>query len=950
MLLKPEECVTVAGAVVRAFIAHGDRTNRAKARLKYVLDRMGRDAFLAEVEKEYGAPLRRAAGASCSRRGRWPTSTAMSACIRQKQAGPQLSRRRAAGRPHHLRADARPGRDRRALRQRHAPAHGLAEPPDLRRRRHGCRRLHRRAGTRSASASRRAPSAAAWSPAPAMPAASSPPPTPRAMRCGSPTISRCACAVDLPINIHLTGCHHSCAQHYVGDIGLLACKVERTARTASRAITSISAAARPRPPSRRWRASMRRDVAFDELPPLLEKLLGGLARPSRRPGRKLLRVLPPPRGRGPARAGGARAGPRAGGMSVRTTCPYCGVGCGVLATPDGRGGAAIAGDPEHPANRGRLCSKGAALGETLSLEDRLLHPEIDGQRVSLGDGARHRRQRLSRDHRRARARCRRLLRLGPAPDRGLLRRQQADEGLPRHRQHRHQLAAVHGLVGGRPQARLRQRHRARHLRGFRAGRSRRAGRQQSRLVPSRAVPAARSGQARAAGDEDRGDRSAPHRDLRHRRSPSRAEARQRRGAVQRPAGALQRRGAVASDFVDAHTTGLEAALAAAQAERRRSQCDLPAGRRRDAFSTGSRAPSRRSRSIQQGVNQSSAGIDKVNAHHQLPPADRPHRPAGHGAVLDHRPAQRDGRPRGRRAGQHAGRPHGFRRRPTSIGSAASGARRAWPTKPGLKAVDLFEAVGRGEIKAVWIMATNPVVSLPNADAVRDALRPASSSSSPSAIRATDTVDACRMSACRRSPGARRTAPSPIPSAASRASGRSCRAPGEARPDWWIVSQVARRLGFGEAFAWTGVGRDLPRACGPVGLRERRRARFRHRRLRRHRRRGLSRRSSPFGWGGGPLLRRRRLLPRRPARALRRDRAARSGPRARYRAAAAAQHRPRARPVAHHDAHRKVGAARRPSARADGRAASARCCGARHRRRCHRARSKAAGAMRCCARI
>jgi assimilatory nitrate reductase catalytic subunit len=48
--------------------------------------------------------------------------------------------------------------------------------------------------------------------------------------------------------------------------------------------------------------------------------------------------------------------------ATRTTCPYCGVGCGVLATPDGKGGAAIAGDPEHPANFGRLCSKGSALG------------------------------------------------------------------------------------------------------------------------------------------------------------------------------------------------------------------------------------------------------------------------------------------------------------------------------------------------------------------------------------------------------------------------------------------------------------------------------------------------------------------------------------------------------------------------------------------------------------
>src|SRR5690606_15699188 len=68
--------------------------------------------------------------------------------------------------------------------------------------------------------------------------------------------------------------------------------------------------------------------------------------------------------------------------TTRTTCPYCGVGCGVLATPQPDGSVAIAGDPEHPANFGRLCSKGAALGETLSLQGRLLHPEIRGQRAS----------------------------------------------------------------------------------------------------------------------------------------------------------------------------------------------------------------------------------------------------------------------------------------------------------------------------------------------------------------------------------------------------------------------------------------------------------------------------------------------------------------------------------------------------------------------------------------
>ena len=64
--------------------------------------------------------------------------------------------------------------------------------------------------------------------------------------------------------------------------------------------------------------------------------------------------------------------------ATRTTCPYCGVGCGVLAAPDSHGGATITGDPEHPANFGRLCSKGSALGGTLGLESRVLLPEIGG--------------------------------------------------------------------------------------------------------------------------------------------------------------------------------------------------------------------------------------------------------------------------------------------------------------------------------------------------------------------------------------------------------------------------------------------------------------------------------------------------------------------------------------------------------------------------------------------
>ena len=59
VIVAPDDAVRVCNAVVRAFIAHGDRTDRTKARLKYVLDRIGVPAFLAEVEKELGAPLLR---------------------------------------------------------------------------------------------------------------------------------------------------------------------------------------------------------------------------------------------------------------------------------------------------------------------------------------------------------------------------------------------------------------------------------------------------------------------------------------------------------------------------------------------------------------------------------------------------------------------------------------------------------------------------------------------------------------------------------------------------------------------------------------------------------------------------------------------------------------------------------------------------------------------------
>ena len=67
---------------------------------------------------------------------------------------------------------------------------------------------------------------------------------------------------------------------------------------------------------------------------------------------------------------------------IKTTCPYCGVGCGVKASISDEQIITIIGDAEHPANYGKLCVKGSALDETMGDNGRLTHPVINGEKVS----------------------------------------------------------------------------------------------------------------------------------------------------------------------------------------------------------------------------------------------------------------------------------------------------------------------------------------------------------------------------------------------------------------------------------------------------------------------------------------------------------------------------------------------------------------------------------------
>ena len=126
------------------------------------------------------------------------------------------------------------------------------------------------------------------------------------------------------------------------------------------------------------------------------------------------------------------------------------------------------------------------------------------------------------------------------------------------------------------------------------------------------------------------------------------------------------------------------------------------------------------------------------------------------------------------------------------------------THEGLKAVQMFEAIERGEIKALWVMATNPAVSLPRAGAVRDALKKLELFVVSENVLSNDTVNAGAHILL---PAAAWGEKDGTVTNSERRISRQRRflpLPGEAKPDWWIVSEVARRMGFADAFAYASA--------------------------------------------------------------------------------------------------------------------------------------------------
>ncbi|MCK9914633.1 molybdopterin-dependent oxidoreductase [Microbacteriaceae bacterium K1510] len=498
--------------------------------------------------------------------------------------------------------------------------------------------------------------------------------------------------------------------------------------------------------------------------------------------------------------------------AVRTTCPYCGVGCGVLAKPDGLGGAVIAGDPAHPANFGRLCSKGSALGETLGLESRLLHPMRRG-----ADGA--------------------LARVSWDAALG-----EVAEGFARTID-KHGPNAVAFYLSG--QLLTEDYYVANKLmKGFLGSANVDTN---SRLCMASSV----AGHRRAFGsdtvpgvyeDLDKADlivlvgsNAAWCHPILYQRMMANRRARGAKIVVIDP-----RRTATAEDvdlflpvapgmdtalfcgllvhlsdilaldyeYIDGHVSGFPDALARA----REIAPDLTTTARVTglapnditAFYDLFRETSKTVTCYSQGVNQSAQGTDKVNAIINCHLAmGRIGKPGAGPFSLTGQPNAMGGREVGGLANQLAAHMNFTPQEVDRVGrfwSAPAMARRE-----GLKAVQMFDAIARGEIKALWVMATNPVVSLPRAGAVREALAKLDLFVVSENVLSNDTLNA----------GAHLMLPAAAwgekDGTVTNSERRISRQrpflplPGEAKPDWWIVTQVARRMGFADAFDYRSAG-------------------------------------------------------------------------------------------------------------------------------------------------
>ena len=227
-------------------------------------------------------------------------------------------------------------------------------------------------------------------------------------------------------------------------------------------------------------------------------------------------------------------------------------------------------------------------------------------------------------------------------------------------------------------------------------------------------------------------------------------------------------------------------------------CDLPPADLRAFYELFARTP-RTVTLFSQGINQSIRGTDQVNAIVNVHLATgRIGKPGAAPFSITGQPNAMGGREVGGLATTLAAH-RGFA--PEDIAEV----KRFWAAprmaeKPGLKAVDLFRSIREGRVKALWVMATNPAVSLPDAALGREALAACPLVVVSDCIADTDTSKYAHVKLPALGWGEKDGTVSNSERTISRQRAL-LPAPGEARPDWWIVTQVARAMGWRDAFTY-----------------------------------------------------------------------------------------------------------------------------------------------------
>jgi ferredoxin-nitrite reductase len=224
VVLRPRECNAVADAILRVFIENGDRTNRNKARMKYVLDAWGYDKYLTAVEEKLGRKLERVDPAHVKPRGGFDRYAHVGVHAQVQPGFNWIGVVLPVGKmtTDQMRALAKIAQecgdgqirltvwqnfifsgvpdDKVAEVESRVAALGLSTKASS-----------IRAGLVACTGNRGCKFAASDTKGHALLIADH--------------VEAAVPGLDVPVNVHLTGCHHSCAQHYIGDIGLIGAKV-----------------------------------------------------------------------------------------------------------------------------------------------------------------------------------------------------------------------------------------------------------------------------------------------------------------------------------------------------------------------------------------------------------------------------------------------------------------------------------------------------------------------------------------------------------------------------------------------------------------------------------------------------------------------------------------------------------------------------------------------------